>query len=124
MRNCSSLSLRATGTSELSRDGVNFTDTAIRALVDIEPHLTTWNYFIGMDPGRDRHGCSVARPLTRLGAPVLTQAQFPDDLDTTSLGLTILNRPPHVAHLVMDKMLRYRTPDGLMQVRNGSMEKG
>ncbi|KAM0798914.1 Haloacid dehalogenase-like hydrolase-domain-containing protein [Usnea florida] len=64
-------------------------------LVDIETHLTTWNYFIG--------------------TPVLTQAQFPDDMDTTSLGTTIFNRPPHVADLVMDKMLEYRTPDGLMQ---------
>lgn len=52
----------------------------------------------------------------RLGPPVLTQAQFPDDMDTTSLGITIINRPPHVANLVMDKMLQYLTPDGLMQV--------
>jgi hypothetical protein len=51
-----------------------------------------------------------------LGTPVLTQTKFPDDMDTTSLGITILRRPPHVANLVMDKMLEYRTPDGLMQV--------
>lgn len=55
----------------------------------------------------------------RLGPPVLTQAQFPDDMDTTSLGIMILKRPPHVANLVMDKMLQYRTADGLMQVRDG-----
>ncbi len=55
----------------------------------------------------------------RLGPPVLTQTQFPDDMDTTSLGITVLNRPSHVANLVMDQMLQYRTPDGLMQVRNG-----
>lgn len=51
------------------------------------------------------------------GPPVLTQAKFPDDMDTTSLGITILKRPTHVANLVMDKMLQYQTPDGLMQVR-------
>ncbi|KAL8719180.1 MAG: hypothetical protein Q9225_003781 [Loekoesia sp. 1 TL-2023] len=36
-------------------------------------------------------------------------------MDTTSLAISILNRPSHVANLVMDKMLQYRTPDGLMQ---------
>ena len=54
----------------------------------------------------------------RLGPPVLTTAQFPDDADTTSLGITVFNRPSHVAHLVMNKMLQYRTSDGLMQVRD------
>lgn len=54
----------------------------------------------------------------RLGPPVLTQAHSPDDMDTTSLGITIVDRSPHVANLVMNKMLQYRTPDGLMQVRD------
>jgi hypothetical protein len=42
---------------------------------------------------------------------------FPDDLDTTSLGTVILDRPPAVAHQVMDKMLHYRNRDGIIQVR-------
>ncbi|KAI3195435.1 hypothetical protein CBS147311_8115 [Penicillium roqueforti] len=69
--------------------------TGDRSLIDIGSHRTTWNLFIV--------------------TPVLTQADFPDDMDTTSLGITILNRPTHVANLVMDKMLQYRTSDGLMQ---------
>lgn len=55
----------------------------------------------------------------RLGPPVLTQAHSADDMDTTSLAITVFNSPSHVANLVMDQMLQYRTPDGLMQVRNG-----
>ncbi|KAL4781970.1 HAD-like protein [Aspergillus varians] len=64
------------------------------SLVDIEPHETTWNYFIGK--------------------PVLTQTSFPDDADTTSLGITILNRPAAAANVAMDKMLRYRSKDNLI----------
>lgn len=55
----------------------------------------------------------------RLGPPVLTQAHSADDMDTTSLAITVFNSPSHVANLVMDQMLQYRTPDGHMQVRNG-----
>ncbi|KAB8261581.1 HAD-like protein [Aspergillus pseudonomiae] len=69
--------------------------TGDRSLVDLETHLTTWNFFIG--------------------PPVITPTSFPDDLDTTSLGITILQRPAHIANLVMDMMLRYRTPDRLVQ---------
>ncbi|KAJ5507004.1 HAD-like protein [Penicillium freii] len=63
-------------------------------LVDIVPHEVTWNYFIG--------------------TPVLTQTEFPDDLDTTSLALMVLNRPDHIAHQVLDRMLEYINEDGLV----------
>jgi len=40
-----------------------------------------------------------------------------NDLDTTSIGLTVSD---HVAtadkHKVMDEMLKYRNPDGIVQV--------
>jgi hypothetical protein len=87
--------------------------TAIRSLVDSELHATTWNFFIGM---KLVVICMGIPWLIKLGPPVLTQAQFPSDMDTTSLGITILNRPPHVANLVMDEMLQYRSAGGIMQV--------
>ncbi|KNG80686.1 hypothetical protein ANOM_011090 [Aspergillus nomiae NRRL 13137] len=70
--------------------------TGDRSLVDLETHLTTWNFLL-------------------VCPPVITPTSFPDDLDTTSLGITILQRPAHIANLVMDMMLRYRTPDRLIQ---------
>lgn len=51
-----------------------------------------------------------------LGRPVLTQSDFPDDMDTTSMAITILKDRAHEAHSVMDKMLQYLTPDGIIQV--------
>lgn len=64
---------------------------------------------------------SVVHPCGELtlspGPAVLTQTNFPNDMDTTSLGTTIMKRPADVANLVMDEMLLYRTADGLMQVR-------
>jgi len=52
-----------------------------------------------------------------LGTPVLTQANFPNDVDTSSLGITIFGQPKDVANLVMDKMLQNLSPDGVIQVR-------
>ncbi|OJI86839.1 hypothetical protein ASPTUDRAFT_199327 [Aspergillus tubingensis CBS 134.48] len=48
-------------------------------------------------------------------SPVLTQRDFPNDMDTTSIALTVLNRDPVIAHQVMDSILLYRTCDGLVQ---------
>lgn len=58
----------------------------------------------------------MTRKLIRSGKPVLTQTTFPDDVDTTSLALTILGGPRDVVDAVMDKMLGLRLPDGIMQV--------
>ncbi|KAJ5776532.1 uncharacterized protein N7511_001543 [Penicillium nucicola] len=69
--------------------------TGDESLVEIDPHETTWNYFIG--------------------PPVISPTYSPDDFDTTSLATTVLDRPSHIAHQVMDIVLKYRTPDGLVQ---------
>jgi hypothetical protein len=49
--------------------------------------------------------------------PLLTTEEFPFDLDTTSLGLTVMGSPEDVAHSVMDDMLNYIDDDGIIQVR-------
>jgi len=51
------------------------------------------------------------------GKPLLTTEEFPFDLDTTSLGLTVMNSPEDVAHSVMDEMLDYIDDDGIIQAR-------
>lgn len=68
------------------------------------------------DAERHLQGFFLARQLIWLGPPVLTQAKFPDDVDTTSLGITILDQPLDAVDEVMNKMLDLRTPDGIMQV--------
>jgi len=62
----------------------------------------------------------VSTPL--LPVPALTcvaigkQAlSFPYDLDTTSLGLTVVKRDEEVANSVMDEMLEYLNADGIIQ---------
>lgn len=60
------------------------------------PHEVTWNYFIG--------------------TPVLTQTDFPDDLDTTTLALMLLNKPDHIVHQALDRMLEYINEDGIVLV--------
>ncbi|OCH90079.1 HAD-like protein [Obba rivulosa] len=40
---------------------------------------------------------------------------IPDDLDTTSLALTVLKKEPKAASSVMNKMLEYRDTDGILQ---------
>lgn len=54
-------------------------------------------------------------PITGKGQ--LTTEEFPFDLDTTSLALTILKRSKGIADSVMDEMLEYVDPDGIIQVR-------
>ncbi|KAG1725923.1 HAD-like domain-containing protein [Suillus lakei] len=65
---------------------VNLTDT---------PH--TWNFFQGIKP-------------------LLTTEEYPFDLDTTSLGLTLMGSPEDVAHPVMDDMLDCIDDDGIIQI--------
>ena len=66
-------------------------------LIDIEPHEVTWKIFIG--------------------TPVITSTAFPDDLDTTTLALILLDKPDHIVHRVLDLMLNYINEDGIVLVR-------
>jgi hypothetical protein len=43
--------------------------------------------------------------------------EFPDDLDTTSIGLTVTQPEDHVVDSVMDEMLQYTTDDGITMVK-------
>jgi uncharacterized protein YlxP (DUF503 family) len=51
----------------------------------------------------------------------LTTEDFPFDVDTTSIALTVLKRDQAVANSVMDEMLQYVDPDGIIQVRVAPM---
>lgn len=42
--------------------------------------------------------------------------KFPDDLDTTSLALSVLRPPSDIASSVLDTMANYVTEDGSFQV--------
>ncbi|KAK0244731.1 HAD-like domain-containing protein [Armillaria nabsnona] len=67
-----------------------------RSLVDLDvPKEGKWNFF----PGDGQ----------------LTTANFPCDLDTTSLGLTIIRAKEEVAASTMDEMLLYVNEDGIIQ---------
>ncbi len=50
------------------------------------------------------------------GSGQLTTAEFPCDLDTTSLGLTVVRARVNVAASIMDEMLNYINEDGIVQV--------
>ncbi|KAG5648479.1 hypothetical protein DXG03_003090 [Asterophora parasitica] len=65
------------------------------SLVSLVEHPRTWNFFQGKGK--------------------LTTEQFPFDLDTTSLALTILRREKALASSVIDEMLEYVDPDGIIQ---------
>ncbi|KAG2043476.1 HAD-like domain-containing protein [Suillus americanus] len=66
-----------------------------RNLVNLTDTHRTWNFF--------------------QGKPLLTTEEFPFDLDTTSLGLTVMGSPEGVAQSVMDDMLDYIDDDGIIQ---------
>lgn len=51
-----------------------------------------------------------------VGSGQLTTEQFPFDLDTTSLALTILRQEKDIAYSVMDEMLGYIDEDGIIMV--------
>ncbi|KAF9465045.1 HAD-like domain-containing protein [Collybia nuda] len=69
--------------------------TGDHSLVNLIDHPRTWNFFQGKGQ--------------------LTTEQFPFDLDTTSLGLTIMQRDKIIASSVMDEMLEYVDDDGIIQ---------
>jgi hypothetical protein len=50
------------------------------------------------------------------GEPVLTVSPFPDDLNATSTGLTVIERDESLTSSIMDEMLDYVNKDGIMQV--------
>ncbi|KAG2033750.1 Haloacid dehalogenase-like hydrolase-domain-containing protein [Suillus americanus] len=66
--------------------------TGNRGLVNLTDTHRTWNFL--------------------QGKPSLTTE---DDLDTTSLGFTVMGSPEDVAHSVMDDMLDYIDDDGIIQ---------
>jgi uncharacterized protein YlxP (DUF503 family) len=49
---------------------------------------------------------------------VLTRSPFPDDLNTTSIGLTVIERDENPTSSVMDEMLDYVNEDGIIQVHS------
>ncbi|KAG1822773.1 HAD-like domain-containing protein [Suillus subaureus] len=65
-----------------------------RGLVNLTDTHRTWNFF--------------------QEKPLFTE-EFPFDLDTTSLGLTVMGSPEDVAHSIMDDMLDYTDDDGIIQ---------
>jgi FMN phosphatase YigB (HAD superfamily) len=97
-----------------------------RKLVNLVEHPQTWNFFQGMSASyvlRTRNNnliCAsflqLVTPFTYTGKGQLTTEEFPFDLDTTSLGLTILKRDKDTANSVMNEMLEYVDHDGIIQV--------
>ncbi|KAG1881344.1 HAD-like domain-containing protein [Suillus tomentosus] len=71
-----------------------------RSLINLTDTHRTWNFF---------------QADLVSGKPLLTTEEFPFDLDTTSLGLTVMGSPEDVAHSVMDDMLDYIDDDGIIQ---------
>jgi HAD superfamily hydrolase (TIGR01509 family) len=69
-------------------------------LVRLIEHDRAWNFF--------------------QGTPVLTTEEFPCDLDTTSLALTVTRQSTNVISSMMDEMLEYLDKDGIVQVCNYS----
>ncbi|KAJ7703151.1 Haloacid dehalogenase-like hydrolase-domain-containing protein [Mycena rosella] len=68
--------------------------TGDRDLVNIVEHPRAWNFF--HEKG------------------ILTTEVFPFDLDTTSIGLTVMKRDKDVVNSVMDEMLQYIDSDGIV----------
>ncbi|KKY19362.1 putative had-superfamily hydrolase subfamily ia variant 3 [Phaeomoniella chlamydospora] len=68
--------------------------TSQEDLVDIADNKRTWNFFIG--------------------EPFATTANYPDDLDTTSVALMQRRADPAVADSIMDEMLSLRSEDGII----------
>ena len=49
--------------------------------------------------------------------PLFTTDEYPQDLDTTSVGLMITQPDDDVVHSVLDEMLQYMTKDGINMVK-------
>ncbi|KAJ6534216.1 hypothetical protein B0H19DRAFT_913071, partial [Mycena capillaripes] len=69
-----------------------------RGLVELGSHDRTWNYFIGR--------------------PVGTTEKYPDDVDTTSYALRLLEISPDIVHSVLDEIISpgCTTHDGIIRV--------
>ena len=53
------------------------------------------------------------------GEAVLPVPAFPDDLDTTSIGLTVIGRDESLTYsVIMDEMLDHVNEDGIIEVRH------
>lgn len=63
--------------------------------------------------------CIKSLSLTRnpLEEPRETTKTFPNDLDTTSTALRVLPHKDSHINFMLDKMLKYVTAEGLVQVR-------
>ncbi|PCH41957.1 HAD-like protein [Wolfiporia cocos MD-104 SS10] len=78
----------------------NFTQLLIleltqdETLVQLHPAMFTWNFF--------------------QGNPLFTET-FPDDVDTTSLALTIMPKDPSDISAVMDEIAKLKNSDGILQ---------
>ncbi|KAI0700463.1 HAD-like domain-containing protein [Cytidiella melzeri] len=81
----------------------NFTQLLIldvtkrRQLVNLEEHSSSgkWNFF--------------------KGKPILTTSEYPMDLDTTSIALTVLKQDRRVINAVLDEMLTFQDQDGIIE---------
>ncbi|OQE36850.1 hypothetical protein PENCOP_c011G04391 [Penicillium coprophilum] len=74
--------------------------TGNRELVQLETWDRTWNYFIG-------------KHLIFICPSELTTGNFPNDLDTTSIALSIIPTEKSVLWSVMDEMLTFTNEDGI-----------
>lgn len=87
-----------------------------RHLVNLVEHPRTWNFFHGK-PFSLLFRLQDINTLHE-GKGQLTTAEFPCDLDTTSIALTTLDSDKSTIDSVMDEMLEYVDADGIIQVNN------
>lgn len=97
-------------------------DFPARSLVSaLSRPARTWNFFrTGTSFFFFHYFTRAERFPLLVGKGVLTKANFPNDLDTTSLGLTILPPSTDVIHSVLDEMLEYVNNDGIVQVSSST----
>ncbi|KAJ6617998.1 Haloacid dehalogenase-like hydrolase-domain-containing protein [Mycena sp. CBHHK59/15] len=69
--------------------------TSDRSLVNLVNHERAWNFFQGQS--------------------TLTTEEFPFDLDTTSLALTVTKPDSMLVHSIINEMLEYVNKDGIIQ---------
>ncbi|KZT29007.1 HAD-like protein [Neolentinus lepideus HHB14362 ss-1] len=79
----------------------------------------TFAQLLIMDVTQDRSLVNLPEQAPRhwnffASEPVLTTEEFPEDLDTTSLGLTTFETDEDAVQSVMDEMLEYVNPDGIV----------
>ncbi|KAJ7096276.1 Haloacid dehalogenase-like hydrolase-domain-containing protein [Mycena epipterygia] len=84
-----------------------------RDLIDIVEHPRAWNFFHGNFQA-SHNSIFGWSDLHFSGKGTLTTEAFPFDLDTTSIGLTVMKRDKEVVSSVMDEMLQYIDSDGIV----------